>query len=204
MTGHESLLKRKFWIFDLDGTITVAAHDFSAIRNELGIPTGMPIVETIKSLPEKESKHLKKKLNEMEEKLARNATPAPGVKSLFESLYRFNYKLGILTLNSRENAFFTLKSIGLSKYFKKESVIGRWCAEPKPSPDGIFKILKNWGVKSNEALMVGDYLYDLQVGRAAKVGTVHVDISGGFPWPELSDIKVKSLDDLTKLLKKQK
>ena len=51
--------------------------------------------------------------------------------------------------------------------------------------------------------MVGDYLYDLQVGRAAKVGTVHVDISGVFAWPELSDIKVKSLDDLTKLLKKQ-
>ena len=61
MSGYESLLKRKFWIFDLDGTITVAAHDFSAIRNELGIPTGMPIVETIKSLPEKESIHLKKK-----------------------------------------------------------------------------------------------------------------------------------------------
>ena len=106
MSGYESLLKRKFWIFDLDGTITVAAHDFSAIRNELGIPTGMPIVETIKSLPEKESIHLKKKLNEMEEKLARNATPAPGVKSLFENLYRYKYKLGIFPSFRRQ--FFVL------------------------------------------------------------------------------------------------
>ena len=204
MSSDEALLKRKFWIFDLDGTITVAVHDFNAIRNELGIPEGMPIIETIKSLPENESIPLQKKLNDIEEKLARNAIPAPGVKSLLERIYRFNYKLGILTLNSRENAFLTLESIGLSKYFKKEFVIGRACAEPKPSPDGIFKMLKNWGIKAREALMGGDYLYDLQVGRAAKVGTVHVDLSGTFLWPELSDIKVKSLGDLTKLLNKQK
>jgi len=203
MSTNEALLKRKFWIFDLDGTITMAAHNFNAIRNELGIPEGMPIVKTIQSLPENESIPLKNKLNDMEEKLARNATPAHGVKSLLERLYRLNYKLGILTLNSRENAFSTLESIGLSKFFKKKSVIGRWCAEPKPSPEGIFKMLNNWKVKSSEALMVGDYLYDLQVGRAAKVGTVHVDLSGTFPWPELTDIKVQSLNELSKLLIKQ-
>ena len=204
MEKNYLLLKRKFWIFDLDGTITTAVHDFNAIRDELGIPEGMPIVETLKSLPENESIPLKNKLNDMEEKLARNATPAPGVRSLLERLFRLNYKLGILTLNSRENAFFTLESIGLSKFFKKDSVIGRWCAEPKPSPEVIFKILEKWDIHASEALMVGDYLYDLQVGRAANVGTIHVDLSGAFLWPELSDIKVKSLDELNKLLKKQK
>jgi len=203
MSTNEALLKRKFWIFDLDGTITVAIHDFSAIRHELGIPEGMPIVETLQSLPENESIRLKNKLNDMEEKLARNATPAPGVRSLLERLFQLNYELGIFTLNSKENAFSTLESIGLSKFFKKESVIGRWCAEPKPSPEGIFKMLNNWKVKSSDALIVGDYLYDLQVGRAAKIGTVHVDLSGAFPWPELTDIKVRSLNELSKLLIKQ-
>ena len=148
MSNTDALLKRKFWIFDLDGTITTAVHDFDAIRNELGIPEGKPIVETLKSLPENESIPLKIKLNEMEEKLALNATPAPGARDLLVRLYRLNYKLGILTLNSRENAFSTLESIGLSKFFKNESVIGRWCAEPKPSPEGIFKMLNNWKVKS--------------------------------------------------------
>tara|TARA_Y100001970_G_C14179339_1_gene828920 strand:- start:188 stop:796 length:609 start_codon:yes stop_codon:yes gene_type:complete len=200
MTIEYSLLKRRFWIFDLDGTITVAIHDFNAIRKELGILEGLPIVETIKSLPENESLQLKNKLNKIEEKIARKAIPAPGVRMLLENLLKKNYKLGILTLNSKENAFFTLESIGLSRFFKKDTIVGRWCAEPKPSPEGIFKILKFWKAEASEALIVGDYLYDLQVGRAAKVGTVHVDFTGEFLWPDLADIKVRSLNELSKLL----
>ena len=47
---------------------------------------------------------------------------------------------------------------------------------------------------------MGDYLYDLQVGRAAKIATVHVDPSGSFAWPELADIIVCSLNELTEML----
>ena len=87
-------------------------------------------------------------------------------------------------------------------YFTRGSVIGRWCAEPKPSPNGIKKLLNHWNVFANEALIVGDYLYDLQVGRAADIATVHVDPSGEFAWPELADIQVNSLDELAGLLPK--
>ena len=84
MSVNDFLLKRKYWIFDLDGTLTVAVHDFDAIRKELGIPAGLPIIKTIKSLPENESVVLQNKLHEIEEKLARNASPAQGVKTLLE------------------------------------------------------------------------------------------------------------------------
>jgi hypothetical protein len=47
---------------------------------------------------------------------------------------------------------------------------------------------------------VGDYLYDLQVGRAAEIGTIHVDPKGEFSWPELADIQVNSLAELADLL----
>ena len=197
------LSKRRFWIFDLDGTITIAIHDFDAIRKELGLLEGMPIVETIKSLPENESLILKEKLNRIEEKIAKKSIPAPGIRDLLENLYQRNYEMGILTLNSKENAFLTLESIGLSKFFKKDLVLGRWCSEPKPSPEGVLKMLKIWKAKADQALIVGDYLYDLQVGRAARVATVHVDRSGSFLWPNLADIKVKSLNELSKLLKTQ-
>ena len=123
MSVNDFLLKRKYWIFDLDGTLTVAVHDFDAIRKELGIPAGLPIVKTIKSLPENESVVLQNKLQEIEEKLARNASPAQGVKTLLEKLQRFNYSLGILTLNTRENAWFTLEALGLEHYFSKEFVM---------------------------------------------------------------------------------
>ena len=200
MSKNHNLLKRKYWIFDLDGTLTIAVHDFNAIREELGIPEGQPIIKTLESLPLKESRNKKKKLQEIEEELALKATPAPGVEKLLETLNSQNYLFGILTLNTRENAWTTLKVLGLSEYFSKESVIGRWCAEPKPSPNGINKLLNHWNVNANEALIVGDYLYDLQVGRAAKIATVHVDPSGNFEWPELADISVCSLNELTEML----
>jgi HAD superfamily hydrolase (TIGR01549 family) len=200
MSKNHNLLKRKYWIFDLDGTLTIAVHDFNAIREELGIPEGQPIIKTLESLPLKESRNKKKKLQEIEEKLALNASPAPGVEKLLETLNSQNYFFGILTLNTRENAWITLKALGLSEYFTKESVIGRWCAEPKPSPNGIKKLLNHWNVYANDALIVGDYLYDLQVGRAAEIATVHVDPSGNFEWPELTDISVCSLNELTEML----
>ena len=202
MSVNSAFLKRKYWIFDLDGTLTVAVHNFNAIRKELGIPAGLPIIKTIESLPENESLPLQNKLHEIEEKLARNASPAQGVKTLLETLQRLDYSVGILTLNTRENAWFTLEALGLAKFFNEEFVIGRWCAEPKPSPKGIQKMLEQWEITANDALMVGDYLYDLQVGRAAEIATVHVDPSGAFAWPELADIQVNSLNELAGLLSK--
>ena len=200
MSDNYTLLQRKNWIFDLDGTLTVAVHDFNAIRNELGIPEGHPIIETIESLPGNESLALQQKLQDIEEKLARNAKPAQGVKVLLEALHQRNYHLGILTLNSRENAWVTLEALDLEDYFNEDFVIGRSCTEPKPSPKGIHKLLNHWKVDANEAIIAGDYLYDLQVGRAAEIGTIHVDPKGEFSWPELADIQVNSLSELADLL----
>lgn len=45
------LRERKYWIFDLDGTLTVAVHDFTAIRRELDLPPGKPILEELATLP---------------------------------------------------------------------------------------------------------------------------------------------------------
>ena len=202
MSNNYTLLQRKYWIFDLDGTLTVAVHDFNAIRNELGIPAGQPIIKTIESLPEKESLALQQKLQEIEENLARTARPAKGVKNLLEALHRRNYHLGILTLNSRENAWLTLEALGLADYFNEDLVIGRWCVEPKPSPKGIHRLLNHWKVTAIDALIVGDYLYDLQVGRAAEIATIHVDPKGEFSWPKLADIQAKSLDEIGNLLTK--
>ncbi|MEY4949417.1 MAG: hypothetical protein RL698_1628, partial [Pseudomonadota bacterium] len=41
----------RHWIFDLDGTLTVAMHDFDAIRTALDLPTGRPILEALAELP---------------------------------------------------------------------------------------------------------------------------------------------------------
>ena len=44
--------------------------------------------------------------------------------------------------------------------------------------------------------MVGDYVFDLMAGRNAGTATVHLDVTGAFPWPEQADVRVSSLEEL--------
>ena len=190
-------LKCRHWVFDMDGTLTVAVHDFAAIREELGIPEGQPIVKTLNALPQEQAQPLRKRLQEIEADLAVQAQPAPGVQALLTSLKVRGCRLGILTLNSKENAWLTLETLGLAQFFEPEAVLGRWClANPKPHPDGIHHLLNHWNTDAQDAVMVGDFLWDLKTGRAAGLPTIHVDLSEAFPWPELTDLPVTSLEDL--------
>ena len=70
----------------MDGTLTVAVHDFAAIREELGIPEGQPIVKTLNALPQEQAQPLRKRLQEIEADLAVQAQPALGVQALLTSL----------------------------------------------------------------------------------------------------------------------
>ena len=50
------LLKhRRHWIFDMDGTLTVSAHDFEHIRRELGLAPQAPILEALHAMPQTEA-----------------------------------------------------------------------------------------------------------------------------------------------------
>ena len=191
------ILQRRHWVFDMDGTLTIAVHDFTDIRKELGFAEGQPIVKTLNALPDEQAQPLRQRLQEIEEGLARQVKPAPGVQNLLAALKLRGCRMGILTLNSKENAWLTLQTLGLAEFFEPEAVLGRWCLEnPKPHPDGIHQLLDFWNADSDDAVMVGDFLWDLKTGRAAGLPTVHVDLSGAFPWPELTDLPVASLHDL--------
>jgi phosphoglycolate phosphatase-like HAD superfamily hydrolase len=104
--------------------------------------------------------------------------------------------VGVLTRNSRRNALETLRATGLDDFFSPDVLVGRDEATPKPSPDGILRLLERWGAPASDALMVGDYLFDLQAGRAAGVATIYVDESGSFPFADLADLRVSGLVDL--------
>lgn len=198
MSVHHHILTRRCWIFDLDGTLTVPVHDFPAIRTALGMTDSDPdILRFLDSLPEAESAARHARLIEIEYELAGRTAAAPGAVGLLEQLRRRDAKVGILTRNTREIALHTLGQIGLKDYFTAADILGRDEAEPKPHPEGIEKLLASWGSFPHETVMVGDYLFDLQVGRAAGTATIHVDGSGAFRWPELADLAVITLDELT-------
>lgn len=194
------ILRRGHWIFDLDGTLTVAIHDFALIRSLLGVPEGVDILGHLDALPEAQALLAKGRLGEIEEELAGRTEPAPGALGLVRLLYRRGVRLGVLTRNTRMNALATLARIGLSPYISDCHVLGRDEALAKPHPDGIFKLALSWGMPPTALVMVGDYAFDLQTGRAAGAATIHVDPTRAFRWPELADIAVGSLAELEQAL----
>jgi HAD superfamily hydrolase (TIGR01509 family) len=184
------------WIFDLDGTLTVAVHDFDAIRAELSLPRGRPILEALAALPEPEQRWRYARLDAIERELARLARPAPGAEALLDRLLARGARLGILTRNSHAIALDTLRVAGLERFFEPAHVLGRESARPKPEPDGVHLLLSAWSLAPSDAVVVGDYLFDLRAGRAAGTATIHVDVAGAFRWPDHADHCVRSLADL--------
>jgi HAD superfamily hydrolase (TIGR01509 family) len=189
-------LARGHWVFDLDGTLTVAAHDFDAIRAELGLPAGQPILESLADLPAPEAARLRERLDAIELEIARSARSADGADNLLASLAARGVRVGILTRNSRANALATLAACSLERWFAAEVIVDRVTTAPKPDPAGIHHLLALWGAPAADAVVVGDFLFDLLAGRGAGAATVYVDPSGAFPWAEHADLAVRGLGEL--------
>ena len=191
-----TLMNRKHWVFDMDGTLTIAKHDFEAIRKELGLPPGIPILEALDQLPKAESAPLHVRLDEMELDVARISEPADGAAELLEHLLAQGAQIGILTRNNLLNIEITLEAAGLLHYFREEDLLSRDCAAPKPAADGIHKLLSGWSAAVEDGVMVGDYIHDLDAGINAGTATVYLDTSGEFPFKASANVCVKQLSEL--------
>ncbi len=194
----QELLSHQHWIFDMDGTLTIAQHDFDAIRDELGLPESQPILESLDLLPESQSAPLHERLNQIELEIAAESKPAEGAKELLETLLNNNANIGILTRNNKINIDVTLQAAGLREYFVEENLLSRDCVKPKPAPDGILQLLGQWDADNSDAIMVGDHLHDLLTGNAAGTKTLYVDPSGEFIFKKDADVCIHELTDLFK------
>ena len=161
------------WIFDLDNTLADSAIDFDALRQELGIPPGKPILEEIDTRPDAEAALLHRRLGELERNFARRATPLPGAHEMLTALAGRGAQLGILTRNSRTNALETLAVCDLAKHFEPEQ---------------------------DTAVMVGDFRYDLEAGRRAGTATIYYDVEDKGQWTAEADFRVRSHSELLTLI----
>lgn len=179
-------LTKRHWIFDLDGTLTQAAHDFPAIRRQLGVPAERPILEDIAARPSLEQLPLLEQLHAIEEDIARTSRIAPYARRLLNALEWRGASLGIVTRNSRSNAEVSLGAIGLARFFPSASIVGREDCTPKPAPDGPQELLRRWQVEPHAAIMVGDYRYDLEAAAAANIEGVLVRRGATPPWCDVN------------------
>lgn len=190
------LNRKKYWIFDMDGTLTVAQHDFLAIKQELGISLEQDILTSLSNLPKEEKLQKEIQLNEIELKIAKLAIAMEGSTNLLTELNVINHEIGILTRNSYDNAIETLKAAKIDSFFKSNNIICRDKALPKPNPDGIFYLMREWEAKPEDTIMVGDYLYDMLAGKQAGVETIYIDPSGAFPFLKDATYAVKNLNEI--------
>ena len=193
--------KRTHWIFDMDGTLTLAVHDFPAIRNKLGINENLDIIEAIEALPPEEAREKFRLLDEIEIGLTMRSQEQPGAQRLLTLLSEQKKMLGILTRNTVRNAKDTLDECSLTNFFPNQQILGRESATPKPSPEGINILLDQWEVDPTSAVMVGDYKYDLEAGRRAGTATIYVDVNEENLWSDLADLHVYHLNEIIDLIR---
>ncbi|TPV95424.1 MAG: HAD family hydrolase [Myxococcales bacterium FL481] len=187
---------RRHVVFDLDGTLTVAVHDFAAMKRALDLPPELPILEALAGLDPPERRARRARLDAIEAEIAGRGQAAPGARELLEHLRGGSRRVGIVTRNTKPNAALTLRAAGLDGYFDEADIVGRDEVPAKPAPDGIHYLLRRWSAQPADAMMVGDYRFDLEAGRAAGVMTVLVRAGPAPDWGRGADVYAGSLVDL--------
>jgi len=196
----KDILSRKHWIFDLDGTLTIAVHDFMAIKSALGIPPEADILGWLDALPPEESAPLHGKLDRIEHELSAKTSVAIGARELLATLTADGCMLGVVTRNTHAIARLTLESVGLADFFPvADFILGRYDALPKPDPAGALQLARLWNATADDIVFTGDYLHDLLCGKSIGAATIHVDPSGQFRWSEHADLQVTTLLEVVEL-----
>ncbi|MCD6296112.1 MAG: HAD family hydrolase [Deltaproteobacteria bacterium] len=165
-------------LFDFDGTLTKpGALNFSLLKNTIGCPSHLPVLEFIDSLPTSLGKEETTSLLErFETEAAKNSEPNDGAEYLIRYLRSKALGMGIITrnrLSSIKRALQNFKNITISCF---DIIISRNTpVKPKPSGDGIRLAAQKLNLDVKEILMVGDYIFDIQAGKSAGCLTAFLD-----------------------------
>jgi len=204
----------KLIIFDLDGTLIDSSVDITnAINYAIGPYGGRPLTvkETISIVGEGITKLIEKLiemngitadrdvvvdmfLKHYSDHLVDNSPAYPGVKETLQKLD--DYKKAVISNKREALSQKILDELDLSQYL--DLVVGSdTTPERKPSPVPVLHVLSKFGVRPEEAVIVGDSNFDIEAGKAAGIRTVAVTY-GYRPLEMLKDADFK-IDRMDKL-----
>ncbi len=92
----------------------------------------------------------------------------PWMRDILNDLRARGVPLAIITNKERDTTTMTLEHVGLSPYFDV-IVTAQDVEHPKPSPEGILKVLKMLGSQKSEAIFIGDTMNDRDAAQASGV-----------------------------------
>lgn len=215
--------KYRLFIFDLDGTLADTAKDVHYSMNQLRRQMDLPpisVEEAKKSIgpgpdrfvklltPNPEKKNLKKLIKKFrqiyEAHLLDQTKLFTGMETVLKALHDSGLTNIVVTNKPGKYSRKILDGLGVLHYFI--SVLGpEDVTHQKPAPEPILKALELAQVQPDEAIMIGDTVYDLQSAKAANVDICAVAY-GYTPADELNSLKpnyfVREPKDILKVINK--
>ena len=96
-----------------------------------------------------------------------------GIFDMLKDLKEKGFKLGVLSNKPDFAAKAVVRELFGEGFF--DTVRGQTDDIPKkPAPDGVFKIIDEWGIEANEIIYVGDTGVDVKTGKSAGLFTIGV------------------------------
>jgi HAD superfamily hydrolase (TIGR01509 family) len=184
-------------IFDLDGTLTEPFLDFDQIRQEMGLPEGIGVLEGINRLSIEQKRRAEKILLAYEDHAAQNSKLNEGAKEIIDVLRQRGISVGLLTRNLRKNVELVAVIHGL--HF--DAIIDRTDGPVKPDGFGVRLLCERFAVQPSETLVVGDFRHDLQCAKDA--GAIPVLIrthASADDFAHLADFTIDRLDELLTII----
>ncbi|MDP5032644.1 MAG: HAD-IA family hydrolase [Paraglaciecola sp.] len=160
---HQPLDVIKGIIFDLDGTLLTSSLDFKVIREQIHCPSHLDVLSFIAGLPAQTQEVANQVVLAHEMADAQDSMWISGAEQAIASLKKRQIPIAIVTRNSKQATLHKLKNNKLVV----DTVITREDAPPKPNPNALLKIAKDWGLPVQQVAYIGDYLYDIQAANNA-------------------------------------
>ncbi len=185
-------------IFDLDGTITQPYFDFDAIREEMGLDKDAgPVLEAMEKMTPAQSQRAEQILHTHEQRAVTESKLNAGAAETLTALRQKGIRIGILTRNRRGNALAVAEKHGL----KFDAVIGREQGPVKPDAFGVLQLCRDFGVKPQQTLLVGDYLFDLLCAKTAGAAAVLlVNHDGTDQFSKHADFTIETIEQILQII----
>ena len=186
-------------IFDLDGTITQPYFDFDAIRQEMGLDRNAgPVLEAMEKMTPQQRRRAEEIMDFHEQKAVAESKLNAGAKKTLAALRKAGIGIGILTRNKHSNVLAVAEKHGL----KFDAVIGREEGPVKPDAFGVMEICRQFDIKPQESLVVGDYLFDLLCAKAAgAVAVLLANHDKAAEFAKYADFTIEKIDQILQIVR---
>lgn len=211
-------MQYKAVIFDFDYTLgdstngIIASANYAlekmgykkAEREAIRKTIGLSLPETYVALtgdkkPEKGEEFRSYFVEKADEIMTDNSDLYPDAKKVLEFLKQNGIKVAVVTTKFDYRIEGILEKCHAKEYVEM-IVGGNNVANPKPDPEGVLKVLKEWNLDKSEVLYVGDSLVDAKTAECAGVpfagvttGTTMIEDFGAYDnvgiFQNLSELK---------------